>query len=183
MRWDRLFDDLQAQLDADGQRELDLEVSDRTRRERAAVGLHERLIAHRGQPIELRLAAGVQVFGTVADAGSDWLLVHERGDRGSLVPFGAIVSISGLGARAAVGSGTVTAKRFGLGFALRGLSRDRAVVSLTDVGGAVTTGTIDSVGADALDLSEHPVDLPRRPENIVARRVVPFAAVVVVRHG
>jgi hypothetical protein len=48
MRWDRLFDDLQAQLDADGQRELGLEVSDRTRRERAQVGLHERLVAHRG---------------------------------------------------------------------------------------------------------------------------------------
>src|SRR5664280_417063 len=85
MRWDRLFDDLQAQLDADGQRELDLEVSDRTRRERAQVGLHERLIAHKGMGVELRLAAGVLVSGTVADAGSDWLLVHDRGDRGSLV--------------------------------------------------------------------------------------------------
>ena len=83
MRWDRLFDDLQAQLDADGQRELDLEVSDRTRRERAQVGLHERLIAHKGMGVELRLAAGVLVSGTVADAGSDWLLVHDRGDRGA----------------------------------------------------------------------------------------------------
>ena len=71
MRWDRLFDDLQAQLDADGQRELDLEVSDRTRRERAQVGLHERFIAHRGCAIELRLAAGVQVSGRIADAGAN----------------------------------------------------------------------------------------------------------------
>jgi hypothetical protein len=84
MRWDRLFDDLQAQMDAEGQRELDLEVSDRTRRERAAVGLHERLIAHRGLSVDLRLAGGVQVSGRVADAGSDWLLVHEHGERGSL---------------------------------------------------------------------------------------------------
>ncbi len=91
MRWDRLFDDLQAQLDADGQRELDLEVSDRTRRERARVGLHERLIAHRGLGVELRLVAGHQVSGTVADAGLDWLLVQDHGDQGSLVPFGAIV--------------------------------------------------------------------------------------------
>jgi hypothetical protein len=183
MRWDRLFDDLQAQLDADGQRELDLEVSDRTRRERAQVGMHERLIAHRGLGVELRLAAGVLVSGSIADAGSDWLLVHERGDRGSLVPFGAIVAINGLGARAAVGAGTATAKRFGLGYALRGLSRDRAVVSLTDIAGSVTTGTVDAVGADALDLSEHPSDVARRAENIVARRVVPFTAIVVVRHG
>ena len=183
MRWDRLFDDLQAQIDSEGQRELDLEVSDRTRRERAQVGLHERLIAHRGQRVELRLAAGVLVAGNVADAGSDWLLVHDAGERGSLVPFAAIVAITGLGARAAAGPGAATAKRFALGYALRGLSRDRTVVSLADIGGSVTTGTIDVVGADALDLSEHPGDLARRPENIVARRVIPFTAIVVVRHG
>lgn len=182
MRWDRLFDDLQAQMDADGQRELDLEVSDRTRRERAQVGLHERFIAHRGSGVELRLAAGVLVSGRIADAGSDWLLVHDHGERGSLVPFGAIVAINGLGTRAAAGSGVATAKRFGLGYALRGLSRNRSVVSLADIGGLVTTGTIDAVGADAIDLSEHPVDVARRSENILARRVIPFAAIVVVRH-
>lgn len=183
MRWDRLFNDLQAQMDADGQRELDLEVSDRTRRERAQVGLHERLVAHRGLGVELRLAAGVVVTGSVADAGLDWLLVGDGNDRGSLVPFRAIVTINGLGIRAATGTSVVTAKRFGLGYALRGLSRDRSVVSLTDICGSVTTGTIDAVGADALDLSEHPADVARRAVNIVARRVIPFTAIVVVRHS
>jgi hypothetical protein len=183
MRWDRLFDDLQAQLDADSVRELHLEVSDRTRRERAQVGLHERFVAHRGLGIEVRLLTGVVVSGTVADAGLDWLLMYERGERGSLVPFGAIVAINGLGSRAAAGPAVATAKRFGLGYALRGLSRDRSVVSLADVSGSVTTGTVDAVGADALDLSEHPADLPRRAENVVARRVIPFTAIVVVRHA
>mgnify|MGYP000140769926 CR=1 FL=1 len=183
MRWDRLFDDLQAQLDAEGQRERDLEVSDRTRRERAGVGLHERLIAHRGLGVEVRLEAGHQVSGTVVDAGLDWLLVQDHGGRGSLVPFRAIVAIKGLGVRAAAGQGVATAKRFGLGYALRGLSRNRSSVSLVDIGGSVTTGTIDAVGADALDLSEHPAGMARREENIVARRVIPFAAIVVVRHG
>ena len=195
MRWDRLFDDLQSQMDAEGQRELDLEVSDRTRRERAQVGLHERLIAHRGHHVELRLVAGVLVSGNVADAGSDWLLVDDPGHRGnggdrgglapfgaSLIPFGAIVAITGLGTRAAAGAGVATAKRFGLGYALRGLSRDRSVVSLTDVSGSVTTGTIDAVGADALDLSEHPADVARRAANVLARRVIPFSAIVVVRN-
>ena len=62
MRWDRLFDDLQAQMDAEGQRELDLEVSDRTRRERAQVGLHERFIAHQ-RPGRRRPEAGEQGSG------------------------------------------------------------------------------------------------------------------------
>jgi hypothetical protein len=201
MRWDRLFDDLQAQMDAEGQRELELEVSDRTRRERAQVGLHERLIAHRGQRVELRLAAGFLVSGGVVDAGADWLLLDDPGHRSlgaqgragdqgslatfgsSLIPFGAIVAITGLGTRSAAGPGVATAKRFGLGYALRGLSRDRSVVSLTDIGGSVTTGTIDAVGADALDLSEHPADVVRRDANVLARRVIPFTAIVVVRNG
>ncbi len=45
MRWERLFDDLEAQLVADERRDLDAEVADRTRRERALLGLHERLAA------------------------------------------------------------------------------------------------------------------------------------------
>jgi len=56
-------------------------------------------------------------------------------------------------------------------------------VSLADISGSVTTGTIDAVGADALELSEHPADVARRTENIVGRRVVPFTAIVAVRHG
>ena len=92
MRWDRLFDDLQAQMDGDGQRERDLEVSDRTRRERAQVGLHERLIAHQGLRVELRLVAGVLVTGKVADVGSDWVLVHDAGDRGTIVGEGPVAA-------------------------------------------------------------------------------------------
>ena len=54
-------------------------------------------------------------------------------------------------------------------------------MALVDVSGATVTGTIDAVGADALELSEHPSDLPRRPENVTARRVVPFTAVAALR--
>ena len=76
MRWDRLFDDLEAQMDGDAQRERDLEVSDRTRRERAQLGLHERLTAHRGERVELTLAAGFRVTG--GDWGPALLLARAR---------------------------------------------------------------------------------------------------------
>ena len=184
MRWEQLFDDLEAQLEAEQRRELDLEVADRTRRERAALGLHERLGAHRGRTVELRLAGGQTVAGAVSDVGADWLLVGEREEWPSLVPFTAIVTVGGIpglhGEQPAPAGGAM-AKRFGFGYALRGLSRDRAVVRLSDVAGGATTRTIDAVGADVLDLSEHPADLPRRAENVIARRVVPFSAVAVVR--
>src|SRR6478609_7446927 len=56
MRWDRLFDDLEAQAEADEARARDAEVADRVRRERAQLDLHTRLLAHVGMgPLTLRL--------------------------------------------------------------------------------------------------------------------------------
>ena len=70
---------------------------------------------------------------------------------------------------------------FGLGFALRALSRDRATVAVRLAGGGpVLVGTIDAVGADHLDVAEHPEGLPRRRENVTAVTTVPFAAIVAV---
>ena len=114
----------------------------------------------------------------MSDVGQDWLLLEDEQGRPALVPLAAIASASGLGARA---SESAVGKRFALGYALRGLSRDRAVVAVIDRAGAVTTGTIDAVGADCFDLSEHAPEEPRRPENITGRRLVPFSAVVSLR--
>jgi hypothetical protein len=178
MRWDRLFGDLDAQWDAEVRRELDEEVSDRTRRERATVGMYERLAANAGGRVGLQVISGESVEGSITDVGRDWVLLASGVQRSILVPLGAIVTATGVPSRA---GGSAVGKRFGLGYALRGLSRDRAVVALVDVTGTTVTGTIDAVGSDVLDLSEHPPDLPRRPEHVTAERMVPFAAIAVVR--
>ncbi len=186
MRWNDLFADLGAQWDAESRRELDAEVADRTRRERASVGLYERLAAAGDDVVTIWLRSGAAVQGRVADVGDGWLLLatvvsgHLVGPPvgPALVPFAAVTSVTGLSARA---GGTALGRKFGLGYALRGLSRDRAVVLLTDLTGAVVAGTIDAVGLDVLELSEHAADLPRRAENVTGRRLVPFSAVVLLR--
>jgi hypothetical protein len=180
MRWEDLFADLESQWDAEQRRELDAEVADRTRRERATVGLYERLSAARGEQVDAVLASGVRVSGPVADVGDGWVLLSDPRPSAQpmVVPFGALVSLVGLRPRAA---GQGMGRSFGLGYVLRGLSRDRAVVAVTDLTGAVTTGTIDAVWSDAFELAEHAADLPRRPENVTGRRVVPFTALVLVR--
>lgn len=180
MRWDELFDDLEARSLEEGRRELDSEVADRTRRERALLGLQDRLTACQGGgAVSLRVAGAGALSGQVAGVGVDWVLITEGARHPVLVAFAAIRAVTGASARVEpVGA---VAKAFGLGTALRAVSRDRAVVEIVDLEGVGVTGTIDVVGHDVLDLAEHPSDLPRRPEHVLAIRAVPFAAVAVVR--
>ena len=175
MRWDDLFADLGAQWDAEARRELDGEVADRTRRERALVGLHERLAAALGERVALTVRVVGALPGRVVEVGDGWLLLALETRGLALVPFASVTGVTGLPLRGGRG------RRFGLGYALRGLSRDRATVLVTDLDGVVLSGTIDAVGRDVLELSEHAPDLPRRAEHVTGRRLVPFSAVVLVR--
>ena len=176
MRWESFFADLEAQFEAEQRRDLDSEVSDRTRRERAQVSLMDRLTAAVGTRLTVRLVTGDVVEGDLQDIGADWVLLRVRATpRDALVPVAAVVGVVGLGQRAAQ---ETVARRFGLGYAVRALSRDRATVALTDTSGRTLTGTIDRVGADLLDLAEHSAERVRRAENVTGRVSVPFAAIV-----
>jgi hypothetical protein len=184
MRWDDLFADLGAQWDAAARRELDGEVADRTRRERALVGLPERLSAAGDGRVALTVHVAGTLAGRVVEVGDGWLLLATQAGGEALVPFAAVTGVTGLPSRVdSGGRGSHPSRRFGLGYALRGLSRDRATVLLTDLDGVVLSGTIDAVGRDVLELSEHAADLPRRAENVTGRRLVPFSAMVLLRPG
>lgn len=177
MRWDRLFHDLEAQLAAQARLELDAEVADRIRAERARITLGERLVGSVGDALVLRLRGGLTSAGTLQDTGDGWVLVEEPVRRSVLVPTSAVVAVHGL--RPTPRDDT-RARRFGLGYALRGVSRDRRAVVVTDVDGGTAHGTIDVVGADSFDLAEHPLDAPRRPDNVQSVRTVPFSALAAV---
>lgn len=193
MRWDRLFADLEGQLAAGERRELDDEVAERTRRERALVTLPTRLAAALGGTVRLGLVGGTVVDGELADLGDGWVLVAAAG-REVLVPLTSVATVSttggpprpsasrgGAGAGDAVGAAdtVATARRFGLGYALRALSRDRTTVAVTLVGGgSPLVGTVDAVGADHLDLAEHPEGTPRRREHVTRTTTVAAAAVL-----
>ncbi len=176
VRWERLFDDLEAQVAAQARLELDAEVAERTRLERSRVTLGERVVGALGAEVSLRLRGGTVVRGRLEDSGDGWLLLVEAGGRQLLVPVAAVLGISGLGRP----RDDARARRFGIGSAMRIISRDRRAVVVVDVDGGSVHGTIDAVGADAFDIAEHPLDMPRRPEHVRGERVVPFAAVAVI---
>lgn len=184
MRWEALFDDLEAQFDAEEAAELAAEVSDRTRRELALVRLVDRLRPARGSTISARVAGFGNVEGGVAGVGADWLLLAEAGGREALIPSSAIVSITGLGAfSAARQSEGEVARRLGLAHALRAIARDRSPVTIGYADGATSSGTIDRVGVDFLEIAEHPAAEARRAAAVQTVRTIPFSAVAVVRFG
>ncbi|WP_265447672.1 hypothetical protein [Flexivirga meconopsidis] len=180
MRWQQLFADLEAQLAASARLEQAAEVADRTRRERAEVSWLDRAARSEGASIACTTAAGV-VRGTLDDLGKDWLLVQEHGRHAALLPTAAVLSVVGLTLRSDDDRGM--GRRFGIGVALRAIARDRAAVAVHDIAGGLATGTVDRVGADHLDLAEHPADALRRPGALTGHRVIPFGAIAVVRRA
>jgi hypothetical protein len=127
------------------------------------------------------LGAG-PVAGVLVDVGADWLLLEDDGARQTLVASAALRSVSGLGRRTIVdeSAGPVRA-RLDLRRALRGLARDRSAVQIVLDDGSVLSGTLDRVGADYVELAEHPTDLPRRAEAVQGVRAVVIAGIAVVR--
>ncbi|MGN6415288.1 hypothetical protein [Flexivirga sp.] len=180
VRWQELFADLEAQLLAEQRRELQAEVADRTRRERAQVTVLDRAARSLGGVVTVVTGAGA-VRGTLDDMGKDWLLLQEQGRHAALVPMGAVTAIIGLAARSDDDRGW--GRRFGIGVALRAVARDRAPVAIHDIAGGLATGTIDKVGADHLDLAEHPADAVRRQRALTGHRIVPFPALGIVRRA
>lgn len=180
-RWERLFDDLEVQVEAELRAELDGQVAELTRASRGEVLLADRLRASAGHEVSLHLLGGASVRGVVRECVAQWLLLAgERGSGLALVPLHAVVSAEGLSRYAAPGRSGV-GERLTLRSVLRVVARDRSPVRLWLVDGRLLHGTIDRVGQDHLDLAEHHLDEPRRAAAVRQRHAVPFSAVSLVR--
>ena len=180
MRWERLFDDLEAQLEAASAAELAGEVAERTRHERALLTLSDRLVAWVGQSVRLHLLGGTTVAGLLEQAAQEWVVV-QYGPAPMLVPVAAVVAVTGLGGSAATADRSSVRRRLGLTAALRAVARDRSPVQIELVDGRAVTGTVDAVGADHMDLAEHSPDEFRRPAAVRRVQTLPLHAIAAVR--
>jgi hypothetical protein len=180
--WEALFADIEGEFDAAEAAELAAEVDDRTRREVARLRMVDQLRPALSETLVVTLAHFGPLHGRLVDVGSDWLLLEESAGRQALVPLAAVLVVAGLGARASEPeTESAVVARLGLGYALRALARDRAVVSITLRDGSHRVGTLDRVGADHVTVAEHAADELRRPSSVRGSRLVPFAALVLVR--
>ena len=181
MRWQQLFADLTAQFDeAEAAAEL-AESASRARAELGAVTLAGRFAGSAGAEMRLRCRGAGHLAGVLVDVGPDWLLlVDERGAE-SVVAIRSVTSVTGLGRRTGAEEDDGRPRvQFDLRLVLRATARDRSAVTLTTDDGVVLTGTIDRVGADFVELAEHPAGEPRRATVVRAVHSIALAAVTVV---
>lgn len=185
MRWESLFADLEGQLMAAEQAELAAEVADVVRAQWADVTFADRLRPLFGAPVRCSVTGVGVLEASLRDAGAGWLLLAERGGQTeTLVAVGAVQWVEGLTRHtSAPESAARVARSLGLGHVLRGIARDRSGVLLILRDGQTMTGTVDRVGADFLELAVHPLDEPRRVDQVRLVRAVPWAALAAVRRA
>jgi hypothetical protein len=182
LRWESLFADLEAQLHEAESAELAAEIADRTRREVARLRVVDRLRGSVDHEITVHIRGGQPVCGRLKSVGPDWILLVDEATRDLLVPIPAVVGISGLTSWSSEpGSESVVDARLNLSHALRALARNRVVVQMTLVDGSTLAGTVDRVGADFVELAEHPLDEIRREAAVRRVRLVPTSVIGCLR--
>lgn len=141
---------------ADADLERDAEVAERTRIERSALTLADRLRGAHG-PVELATRAGGRHAGRVTETGEGWVLVAHvpPGVRAPtaehVVVLGAVVAVRGLGRPLVRDEGRLPARS--LGSVLRQWCRDRSTVAVALVEGDVVAGLASAAYADHLEIS------------------------------
>ncbi|RFU21796.1 hypothetical protein [Geodermatophilus marinus] len=181
MRWQRLFADLQAEFEEAAAAAERAEDGSRRRAEVGGVRLAERLAGAVGQPVAVRCRGAGEVTGLVLDVGADWLLLRDDQHREVLVAAGGVTVVGGLTRQTVPAAAVAVRARPDLRRAVRALVRDRATVQVVLDDGTALLGTLDRVGADFVELAEHPADRPRRAAEVRGVRTVALAAVAVVR--
>ena len=189
MRWEQLFAALEAQFGELADAQERAEFADRTRVVGGAVTMSERLAGSVDTLVRVR-TSGPTITGTLRQVGADWVLVEESAGE-VIVGLDAVTGVEGLSSATGPALSAV-ALRLDLRWAVRGLARDRAPVSVIVRGpGAGSSsqvemgvaGTVDRVGADFLELAVHAAWEPRRARSVRSVMLIPLTAVVAIRAG
>ncbi|MCU1544113.1 MAG: hypothetical protein JWM50_1978 [Microbacteriaceae bacterium] len=196
MRWDRLFDDLEGQLEQELAAE---ELDERAEEERLRIGrlsMRDRLLAiHErcgGEAVRLVLGNGEAVSVRTTTFGRDWVAAEMLDGRHRrtqcVIPLDAVSALlptrsqldASLTPLAHRDGADTLAARLTLPFVLRDLCRRRAPLDLRALTGD-SHGTIDRVGRDHIDLAVHEAGTARRAATVQQYRIVPLGQLLLVR--
>lgn len=193
VRWDRFFDDLEAQFASEWEAERAALDTEAERLRLSRVPLRDRLAALQGRERtgsspSFEFSDGAVLAAEVSGVGADWVALDPSESRAGAV-LAPLASIAAIGAAHAdllrsarpLEERSSLTDRMTLGFVLRDLVRRRAAVAVHLATGRGLTGTIDRAGADHLDLALHEPGTPRRASDVIGYRLVRFASIAWMR--
>jgi hypothetical protein len=184
VRWEGLFEDLEAQAAQLAAAERAAEIDDRTRGEIGKLGVLERLRTAVGQPVRLRLPGGSTAAGVVVRVGPEWLLLDETEGREVVVAMRHLLGARGLVRFSAVPDSLgVVDSRLGIRHVLRGIARDRSPVRIQLVDATSVDATVDRVGADFIEVATHAPGEARRRQDVRDVELLPISALVAIRRA
>ncbi|GAA1129591.1 hypothetical protein [Arthrobacter flavus] len=179
MRWEALFQDLEAQFAAAHLIAVEGEIAELSRLELAALTAMDRIRAQRGVTLRIRTPGGGLFSGVVRYVGSEWLVLA-TGSGATMIPATALSTVEGMG-RGAVAEPSEVATRLRIGSVYRAFARDRTPLTLQLASGGVRLdGTIDRVGKDFLELATVPLGEQRRMGNVAGMVLIPLSNVEAV---
>ena len=176
MRWELLFGDLETQLEAASQQDLERHINELARIETSRLTMAEALRGSMDSQLSIIMKTGTSFHGQLRRVEAEWVLLDE-GSRSVLLPVGMISRVLGLGSHRACAPSKVT---YTLAAALRVLARNRSVLvlELDSARQATTRGVLDQVGADYVQLMQLSDGVSRAHDNSQGSIVVPMAAMV-----
>ncbi|MDR4532393.1 hypothetical protein [Glutamicibacter sp. PS] len=164
MRWEKLFEDLETQFEAQLAEDARQEVAEGLRVEKARQTLTERLLWAVGQQVVLELPTVGDCRGRLLTVGDGYLSLDCVGKL-YVVTFAALRFIRTSSRKLRRGE----ASRVSLNAVLRAALRDRSHVQLHACDGThLGSGRLIQVGADFVELHAHPLgEFPRsdRPDH------------------
>ncbi|MFQ4147179.1 hypothetical protein AAGW05_00540 [Arthrobacter sp. LAPM80] len=176
MRWELLFGDLEAQLHAATQQDLERQINELARVEASQLTLAEVLRGAVGSRLSVVMRNGTAFHGEMRKVEPQWVLLHEDG-RSVLLPLAKILRMQGTGQGRA---GAPSKISFTLAAALRILTRNRSsvVIELDSGRPSIVRGVLDQVGADYVQLMQLADGVSRDRGNTQGSIVVPIEALV-----
>ncbi len=175
-RFEALLNGIAAEAEAADAAALDADIAEVERAARAESRVLDRL---RGQArVTLEMVGGQLVTGLVAAVGRD-VVVLAADDGDWAVPLWGISAVVNPGDSAR--SARSMSERLGMLSVARAWSRQRSVVRIMRIGAPPLDGTVDSVGADYVELAEHDPGEPRRGEAVRRQVLIPLGAISGIR--
>lgn len=177
MRWDSLFDDLEAQLAEQSRAQLRDEIAENIRVERATAELLPTLTRFHGHELSLRLAGGTELRATLGPCAADYICLET--DRTQwIIRSAAVETFSLPQGRAPVAERRSPGGSMKFSTVLRGLLRDRARCHVFGrAGTSLAEGTLTQVAKDFLVILVHPRDEFARAQQASAQLLIPLDAI------